>query len=92
MKLPLSWLAEFVTIKETPEKLAERLTLAGIEVESIAYLGKGLESVIVGEIKTIIKHPAADKLQVTKVSVGAGKLLTIVCGAPNIEVGQKVPT
>lgn len=92
MKLSLNWLKDFVSIEETPEKLAERLTLAGIEVEKIEYLGKGLDGVIVGEIKTIIKHPAADKLHVTKVDVGKGKILDIICGASNIKVGQKVPT
>ncbi len=91
MKLSLNWLKEFVNISETPEKLAERLTLAGIEVEHIEQLGGGLGGVIVGEIKTIIKHPAADKLSVTKVDIGKGAVLTIVCGASNIKVGQKVP-
>lgn len=91
MKLSLNWLKEFIEVKETPEKLAEILTLAGIEVEHITHLGKGLEGIVVGQIKTIVKHPAADKLQLTKVDIGKGKTLDIVCGAFNIRVGHKVP-
>ncbi|MFH1236721.1 MAG: phenylalanine--tRNA ligase subunit beta [Parcubacteria group bacterium] len=92
MKLSLNWLKDFIQIKETPEKLAERFTLAGIEVEKIEILGEGLDTIVVGEIKTIVKHPAADKLQIAKVHIGKGKVLSIVCGAPNIKIGQKVPT
>lgn len=91
MLLPLSWLEDYIRLKDSPQKLAERLTLAGIEVESISRPGDGLSGVVVGQILKIEKHPSADKLQVTEVSIGKGQPLRIVCGATNIAVGQKVP-
>lgn len=91
MKISFNWLKEFVKIDKTPEKLAEVLTLSGTEVEGIQSLGGFLDKVVVGEIITIIKHTNADKLRVCKVKVKKGVVLNIVCGAPNIEVGQKVP-
>lgn len=93
MKLSYNWLKQFVDIKSTPEELGDKLTMLGFEIEHIERMGEGLETVVVGEIKKIDKHPDADKLQVTQTDVGKqnGGELTIVCGAPNIEVGQKVP-
>ena len=93
MKLSYNWLKQFVNIKSTPEKLGEKLTMLGFEIEHIEYIGQNLETVVVGEIKEITKHPDADRLQVAVVDVGkkCGGELTIVCGAPNISVEQKVP-
>ncbi|MFA7662640.1 MAG: phenylalanine--tRNA ligase subunit beta [Patescibacteria group bacterium] len=93
MKLSYNWLKQFVEIKSNPEELADKLTILGFEIEHIEYLGKDLETVVVGEIKEINKHPEADRLQIAQVEVGDknGGELTIVCGAPNIAVGQKVP-
>ncbi len=97
MKLPLSWLKEFVDVRVSSEKLAELLTLSGSEVEKIHHPLK-LEKVIVGEIVAIEKHPNADRLKVAVVrtdqgspSTSSGRQLRIVCGAPNIKVGQRVP-
>ncbi|PJA37704.1 MAG: phenylalanine--tRNA ligase subunit beta, partial [Lysobacterales bacterium CG_4_9_14_3_um_filter_62_6] len=71
--------------------LMHRLTMAGLEVESVEPLGDGLERVFVAEIVSAIKHPNADKLQVCEVSLGATERYQIVCGAPNARVGIKVP-
>jgi len=91
MNLPISWLKEFVNVKDTPEHIAEKLTLSGSEVEKITDNTAGLSNIVVGQIKEIKAHPNADKLQLAYVDVGNKSPLEIVCGAPNIEVGQKVP-
>ncbi len=90
MKLPLSWLNEYVTVKDNPKTLADKLLNIGFEVEEIIYVGKGIENVVVGEIVSIEKHPDADKLQVCSVNVGKEKLV-IITGAHNIAVGDRVP-
>ncbi len=90
MKLPLSWLNEYVTVKDDPKTLADKLLNIGFEVEEIIYVGKGIENVVVGEIVSIEKHPDADKLQVCSVNVGKEKLV-IITGAHNIAVGDRVP-
>ena len=90
MKISYKWLQEFVEIEKTPEELSELLTAHAFEVESVQKLGAGLDSVVVGEVVFKDKHPDADKLSVTKVKVSETETLDIVCGAPNVEVGQKV--
>lgn len=92
MKIPLKWLAEYVDLKGLSDKeISDGLTMSGTENE----IEKGVEfpKIVVGEIKEISAHPNADKVRVTKTDVGKvnGGVLQIVCGAPNIEVGQKVP-
>lgn len=93
MKIPLNWLAEYVDIKGlSPKKISDGLRFSG--TENILELGVSIDkNIVVGEIKEIMKHPNADKLQITKTDVGKnnGGSLQIVCGAPNIRVGQKVP-
>lgn len=90
MQLPLSWLKKFVNLKASAEEIAERLTLSGSEVARIIRRGQGLEKVVVGQIKRIKPHPSAEKLRLAYVDVGKQEL-EIVCGAPNIATGQKVP-
>lgn len=92
MKIPVKWLADYVDLKGiTDAELSNGLTMSGTENE----IAKGIDypMVVVGEIKEISDHPDADRLHVTKTDVGKanGGVLQIVCGAPNIEVGQKVP-
>lgn len=89
MKFSYNWLKEYVNIKETPEKLAEVLTMHSFEAEGVEKTDKGLEKVIVGKVLEIKKHPNADRLTVATVNTGK-KVLQIVCGAPNVAVGQKV--
>lgn len=94
MKVSLNWLREYISINETPEKIAEILTDLGLEVEGIETIGGvqgNLEGVVVGEVVVCERHPDADKLSLTKVNIGKEALLQIVCGAPNVRQGQKVP-
>lgn len=93
MKISYNWLKEHVNIDLAPEEIAERLTDTGLEVEGfekIETIPGGLAGVVVGEVVTCHKHPDADKLSVTTVNVGGERLLPIVCGAPNVQAGQKV--
>ena len=91
MRVPLSWLREYVDISLTPEQLAERLTLLGMEVKGIERWGADWRKVVVGELLTVEKHPFADRLHLTTVNVGGPEILHIVCGAHNIAPGQRVP-
>ncbi|TMC66547.1 MAG: phenylalanine--tRNA ligase subunit beta [Chloroflexi bacterium] len=90
MRVPLSWLRDYVDIDLTPEQLAERLTLLGMEVKGFECWGADWENVVVGELLTVASHPRADRLSVTTVTIG-GEPLEIVCGATNIAAGQRVP-
>lgn len=93
MKISYNWLRNYVDFNLTPKDLGEVLTGVGLEVEDITpyeTLKGGLEGVVIGEVKECGKHPDADKLSVTKVDVGTGEWLQIVCGAPNVAAGQKV--
>jgi phenylalanyl-tRNA synthetase beta chain len=91
MRVPISWLREYVDIDLTPEALADRLTLLGMEVSGIDGWGADWQNVVVGELLSVERHPRADRLSLTRVSVGSGEPLEIVCGATNIAVGQRVP-
>jgi phenylalanyl-tRNA synthetase beta chain len=92
MRVPLSWLADYVDIELAPEQLAERLTLLGMEVKGIEHWGSDWRNVVVGELLTVEKHPRADRLSLTTVTLGDGsEPLEIVCGATNIAPGQRVP-
>ncbi|TXG35420.1 phenylalanine--tRNA ligase subunit beta [Seonamhaeicola maritimus] len=94
MKISYNWLKQFIKIDWAPEKAGELLTDLGLEVEGIeSYqsIKGGLEGVVVGEVLTCIKHPNADKLKVTTVNIGEDTPVQIVCGAPNVAAGQKVP-
>lgn len=93
MKISLNWLNEFLTHKISVEEAEEILTNVGLEVEGVELFESirgGLKGVVIGEVKEREKHPDADRLSVTKVDVGVGEWLQIVCGAPNVEAGQKV--
>lgn len=93
MKCSLNWLKKYIDITATPEEIAAMLTTIGLEVEGVEVVEsiKGsLDGVVVGHVVECIKHPDADKLSITKVDVGQGDLLQIVCGAPNVAQGQKV--
>jgi phenylalanyl-tRNA synthetase beta chain len=91
MRVPLSWLREFVDVDLTPEKLAERFTLLGMEVKGIVRWGEDWRNVVVGELLSVERHPRADRLSLTRVTLGDGDALEIVCGATNIAAGQRVP-
>ncbi|MCL2473779.1 MAG: phenylalanine--tRNA ligase subunit beta [Alphaproteobacteria bacterium] len=89
MKVPLSWLLEYIDTNASLEKICETLTAIGLEVEEIINPGKTLEPFIVAEVLEAEQHPNADKLRVCKVSTGT-EILQIVCGAPNARAGIKV--
>src|SRR3954468_6527700 len=94
MRVPLSWLRDYVDVDRQPEPRAERLTLLGMEVKAIERWGDDWRNVVVGELLSVEKHPNADRLSLTSVRVeanGAGEPLAIVCGATNINAGQRVP-
>jgi len=91
MKIAESWLREWVDPDLETEALAERLTMAGHEVDGITVEGAGLDGVIVAEVLAVEKHPDADRLSVCKVSTGKGEPVEVVCGAPNVVKGMKSP-
>ena len=91
MRVPLGWLRDYVDFELAPDALAERLTLLGFEVKGLERWGAEWRNVVVGELLTVEKHPRADRLSLTTVRVGSGEPLQIVCGARNIEPGQRVP-
>ena len=91
MKVPLSWLKEFVNLDDfTAEEIAKELTLAGSEISSIEKVGGDINGVIIGKVLSVSKHPDADKLSVCEVDIG-DETLSIVCGAPNVREGIFVP-
>jgi phenylalanyl-tRNA synthetase beta chain len=91
MKTSIKWLKNYIDIDWQPAEMAERLTMAGLEVEGIESTCEVPETVVVAEILDRQPHPDADKLSVCSVNVGADEPLQIVCGAPNCDAGKKVP-
>jgi len=92
MRVPLSWLRDYVDFDLSAEQLAERLTGLGFELQALERVGEDWSSVVVGELLEITPHPTADSLSLTQVTVGPGsEPLSIVCGATNIHAGQRVP-
>ena len=91
MNVSIKWLKEYVDFDLSPEALAERLLMLGMEIESIKQLGEGLDRVVVGRINTVEKHPKADKLVLCNVDVGSSTDVKIVCGAPNAREGLVAP-
>ncbi len=94
MKISYNWIKDYLKIDIDPHKLSEILTGIGLEVEGVEEwesVRGGLKGVVIGEVLTCKKHPDADKLSVTTVNVGLPVPLQIVCGAPNVAAGQKVP-
>ena len=89
MNISYNWLKKYIDIPYSPEELVEKLTMCGIEVESIEKTNVVSEGVIVAEVVERNQHPDADKLSVCKVNTGKD-VLQVVCGAPNCDVGNKV--
>lgn len=93
MKISYNWLKDYIPVDLPAEEVAATLTDIGLEVEELIPFngpGNGLKGLVVGLVKEAVKHPDADRLRVTKVDVGTGEDLQIVCGAPNVAQGQKV--
>ncbi len=93
MKISYNWLKQYINIDLPVEKISQILTDTGLEVEGIEEYQSvkgGLEGIVIGKVLTCKQHPNADKLSVTTVDIGDGKILNIVCGAPNVAENQKV--
>lgn len=93
MKISYNWLRQFLKIDWDSNKTAELLTDLGLEVEGISHFESvkgGLKGIVTGEVLTCVQHPNADKLKLTTIDIGREAPLQIVCGAPNVAVGQKV--
>ena len=93
MKISYSWLKQFIQIEKTPQEISLILTDIGLEVESLEKVQPvvgGLEGLVIGHVVDCEQHPNADRLRITKVDIGTGELLQIVCGAPNVASNQKV--
>ncbi len=91
MLLSLKWLQEFVPFVGNSKELGERLTMLGLELEEVLRPYDNIENIVVGHVVECAKHPEADKLSICKVDVAQDEVLDIVCGAPNVAKGQKVP-
>ena len=94
MKISYNWIKDYLKLDLDPHKLSEILTGIGLEVEGVEEwesVRGGMKGVLIGEVLTCKKHPDADKLSVTTVNIGLPEPLHIVCGAPNVAAGQKVP-
>jgi phenylalanyl-tRNA synthetase beta chain len=89
MNVPFSWLSDYVDTGLTPQELARRLTMAGLEAEKLTQIGEGWDRVFVGAVMSVSQHPDADRLVLADVAAGEHRL-TVVTGAPNIAAGQKV--
>ena len=85
------WLRSVVNPDLTSDELAEAMTMAGLEVEDCSTIAPAFEGVVVAEVVDCVDHENSDHLHVCKVNVGAPELLQIVCGAPNVKTGVKVP-
>jgi phenylalanyl-tRNA synthetase beta chain len=90
MKISLNWLKDYVNISLSAKELADRLTMSGNEVGRIDVVGGTWEHVLVGQVTALDKHPNADRLKLATIDLGTERM-TVVTGAPNLEVGQKVP-
>jgi phenylalanyl-tRNA synthetase beta chain len=94
MKISFNWLKNYIQTDLSVHDISSILTSTGLEVESVEpfeTVRGGLEGIVIGEVLSCRKHPDADKLTITEVNVGSGQTLQIICGAPNVAPGQKVP-
>ena len=91
MKISTNWLKELVKTDLTVAQISHTLTMAGLEVEEESDVAAAFDHIVIAEVKTVAPHPNADKLRVCEVDAGQGALLQIVCGAPNVAAGMRVP-
>ena len=91
MQVSIKWLKDYIDFTETPEQLADKLTMAGIPVENVVDPGEGLEKVVTGRIEKLEPHQNSDHLQICTMNVGLAENIIIVTGAQNIAEGQVVP-
>jgi len=91
MQFSENWLRTLVDPKLTSDELSHLLTMAGLEVEEIDPVAPPFSNIVVAEVREVQRHPDADRLNVCQVDAGTGTLLNIVCGAPNVRAGMRVP-
>ncbi|WP_322787261.1 phenylalanine--tRNA ligase subunit beta [Desulfobacula phenolica] len=91
MKVSLSWLKEYISVDLEPSLISEKLTMAGLEVDSVEDRYEYLDHIVVAKVNAVEKHPNADKLSVCQVDAGGDELIQVVCGAPNVREGMFVP-
>lgn len=91
MKISENWLRTWVNPAIDSDTLSDQLTMLGLEVDELVPAAKPFTGVVIGEVLTVVQHPDADRLRVTTVNIGSGEPLQIVCGAPNVRAGMKVP-
>ena len=91
MRVSYNWLAEYVDLKNIdPYQLADLLTAAGVEVDAVIATGKEIENVVVGYVRERVQHPNAERLSLCQVELAGGRVEQIICGAQNVDSGQKV--
>ncbi|MDF7675774.1 phenylalanine--tRNA ligase subunit beta [Neisseriaceae bacterium ESL0693] len=91
MQFSQNWLYTWINPELPADQLAHLLTMAGLEVEETMPAAPDFSKVVIAEVKSVTKHPDADRLNITQVDIGNGELTQIVCGAPNVAVGIKIP-
>lgn len=91
MKISENWLRTWVNPAIDSDTLSDQLTMLGLEVDELVPAAKPFTGVVIGEVLTVVQHPDADRLRVTTVNISSSEPLQIVCGAPNVRVGMKVP-
>jgi phenylalanyl-tRNA synthetase beta chain len=91
MKVSVAWLRSLTGTDLPVERIAHVLTMGGLEVEEVAPVAAAFDGIVVAQVQSVAPHPNADKLRVAEVDAGTGTTLQIVCGAPNVAAGQKVP-
>lgn len=88
MKFTLNWLKQYIDCSElTPAQLADRLTMAGLEVDAVEPLCDEIDEIVVARVESVARHPNADKLTLCQVTAGEGDMRQVVCGAPNVRAG-----
>jgi len=90
MRVSINWLKDYVNIDISPHDLAERLTMAGLEVETLDPVGHSLQDIVAAKILSVTRHPDADRLFLCRVDAGHGEV-SVICGAPNLKEGTLVP-
>src|SRR5258708_13765202 len=91
MKLPLSWMRDFVSVDAPVEEISRRLSFAGLVVEHIEKLTPGFAGVFAARVLNVEKHPNADRLNLVEVDAGEKGKFKVVCGAPNVKAGMTAP-
>ena len=91
MLVPISWLKKYVPVSDSPDDLAHKLTMAGVEIGDVEVVGESwdVDKIVVGRVLEVAPHPNADRLRLPTVDIG-GETATVVCGAPNVAAGQKI--